>query len=59
MEQRITDDWRQHSGGIDFWESLHPHYDAVSNRMILIPETPFEVGAVADRLKQRHDRGRY
>src|SRR5437588_12846523 len=26
--------------------------------VILIPETPFEVGAVADRLKQRHDRGR-
>src|SRR5438270_3661575 len=27
--------------------------------VILIPETPFEAGAVADRLKQRHDRGRY
>src|SRR5438270_5895659 len=27
--------------------------------VILIPETPFNVEAVADRLKQRHDRGRY
>jgi 6-phosphofructokinase 1 len=27
--------------------------------VILIPETPFDVEAVADRLKQRHDRGRY
>jgi ATP-dependent phosphofructokinase / diphosphate-dependent phosphofructokinase len=27
--------------------------------VILIPETPFDVEAIADRLKQRHDRGRY
>src|SRR5437588_4009056 len=26
--------------------------------VILIPERPFDIGAVADRLKQRHDRGR-
>ena len=27
--------------------------------VILIPETPFDISAVAERLKQRHDRGRY
>ncbi len=27
--------------------------------VILIPENPFDIGAVADRLKQRHARGRY
>jgi len=39
MEQPIADDWRVLSGGIDFWDSMHPHYDAVANRMIVVPET--------------------
>ena len=39
LEPRVADDWREESGGIDFAETLREHYDAVSDRMILIPET--------------------
>jgi len=39
VEPPVVGDWREQSGGIDFGDTLKPHYDAVSDRMIVVPET--------------------
>ncbi|MBV9270931.1 MAG: GMC family oxidoreductase [Candidatus Eremiobacteraeota bacterium] len=39
LEPRIVEDWHEQSGHIDFGDSLRPHYDAVSHRMSIAPES--------------------